>query len=302
MKLTLENNGKITVNSVPGAKYEVEPDGESTYNQSRLLQNRKIFLSYKFKKDDNVWHVTDTLTFRNRIRDGVNEWQDENASKSIPDVFPDSPDDNNVEVIAPYKIQTRKNSTSSTWTTYDAYTLDCLKGFIKGEAEPVTDKYGGWKVGNNAATGFFRVEKIGSRWWLITPEGNLYISKGVTAFSPGNSVRSKSELQKKFGTVAEWAKKEIVNLKDMGFNSVGAWSRDSEILRLKDEEKIPYTVIVSPMGALNGAMKSRGEEKEGRQFQMRLILTRKLLLLIVWKHIFKRLHPLLKSMTLIIYI
>lgn len=186
-----------------------------------------------------------------------------NASKSVPDVFPDSPDDNNVEVIAPYKIQTRKNSTSSTWTTYDAYTLDCLKGFIKGEAEPVTDKYGGWKVGNNAATGFFRVEKIGSRWWLITPEGNLYISKGVTAFSPGNSVRSKSELQKKFGTVAEWAKKEIVNLKDMGFNSVGAWSRDSEILRLKDEEKIPYTVIVSPMGALNGAMKSRGEEKEG---------------------------------------
>lgn len=180
-----------------------------------------------------------------------------NASKNVPDVFPDSPDDNNVEVIAPYKIQTRKNSTSSTWTTYDAYTLDCLKGFIKGEAEPVTDKYGGWKVGNNAATGFFRVEKIGGRWWLITPEGNLYISKGVTAFSPGNSARSKSELQKKFGTVAEWAKKEIVNLKDMGFNSVGAWSRDSEILRLKDEEKIPYTVIVSPMGALNGAMKSR---------------------------------------------
>lgn len=78
MKLTLENNGKITVNSVSGAKYEVEPDGESTYNQSRLLQNRKIFLSYKYKKDGNVWHVTDTLTFRNRIRDGVNEWQDEN--------------------------------------------------------------------------------------------------------------------------------------------------------------------------------------------------------------------------------
>lgn len=78
MKLTLENNGKITVNSVPGAKYEVESDGESTYNQSRLLQNRKIFLSYKYKKDGNVWHVTDTLTFRNRIRDGVNEWQDEN--------------------------------------------------------------------------------------------------------------------------------------------------------------------------------------------------------------------------------
>lgn len=81
MKLTLEENGVITVSSVPGADYVVEPDGESTYNRARLLQNRRIFLKYKFTKDGNVWHATDTLTFRNRIRDGVNEWQDENQEK-----------------------------------------------------------------------------------------------------------------------------------------------------------------------------------------------------------------------------
>ena len=78
MKLTLEKGGNVVVSPVDGAKYTVEPDGESRYNQSRLLQNRKIFLSYKYAKDGNVWHVTDTLSFRNRIRDGVNEWQDEN--------------------------------------------------------------------------------------------------------------------------------------------------------------------------------------------------------------------------------
>lgn len=32
----------------------------------------------KSRKIPTVSYVTDTLTFRNRIRDGVNEWQDEN--------------------------------------------------------------------------------------------------------------------------------------------------------------------------------------------------------------------------------
>ena len=78
MKLTLGEDGTVTIAPVDGATYTVEPDGESSYNRARLLQNRKVFLNYKFTKDGKVWHATDTLTFRNRIRDGVNEWQDEN--------------------------------------------------------------------------------------------------------------------------------------------------------------------------------------------------------------------------------
>ena len=78
MKLTLEKDGKVTVAAAEGAKYAVEPDGESRYNNARLLQNRKIYLKYKFTRDGKVCHATDTLTFRNRVRDGVNEWQDEN--------------------------------------------------------------------------------------------------------------------------------------------------------------------------------------------------------------------------------
>lgn len=78
MKLTLREDGSVTVASVSGADYVVEQDGECGYNKARLLQNRRIYLKYRFVKDGNVWHATDTLTFRNRIRDGVNEWQDEN--------------------------------------------------------------------------------------------------------------------------------------------------------------------------------------------------------------------------------
>ena len=78
MKLTL-NGGAITITSLPGATYQVEPDGQSTYNQAKLLQNRRIYLKYKYQNSAGNWcYANDTLTFRNRIRDGINEWQDEN--------------------------------------------------------------------------------------------------------------------------------------------------------------------------------------------------------------------------------
>jgi len=42
------------------------------------------------------------------------------------------------------------------------------------------DKYGGWKSGPQLkATGFFRVEKYGGKWWLVDPEGRLFWSHGI---------------------------------------------------------------------------------------------------------------------------
>lgn len=79
LKLTLNHEtGTINVES-DNVALEVSNDGECIFNRAKLLQDRKIFLKYKFKNaDGTISHATDTLTFRNRIRDGVNEWQDEN--------------------------------------------------------------------------------------------------------------------------------------------------------------------------------------------------------------------------------
>lgn len=79
MKLVKKGN-KIILSAAEGASFVFEPDGECTYNNAKLLQDRKIFLKYKYTDPENGWtyHCTDTLTFRNRIRDGINEWQDEN--------------------------------------------------------------------------------------------------------------------------------------------------------------------------------------------------------------------------------
>ena len=79
MKLTLNQDGSIIVGAVEGSGVEVKSDGESFFNQAKLLQDRQIFLKYQFvDKEGNSHHATDTLSFRNRIRDGVNEWKDEN--------------------------------------------------------------------------------------------------------------------------------------------------------------------------------------------------------------------------------
>ena len=79
-KLTLSGTN-VTISSMAGSTFVVEPDGTSSYNNAKLLQNRKIMLNYKYvDASGNTCYAQDTLTFRNRIRDGVNEWQDENPS------------------------------------------------------------------------------------------------------------------------------------------------------------------------------------------------------------------------------
>jgi hypothetical protein len=76
--LTL-NGSNVTVSSATGSTFTFLPDGASTFNRPKLLQDRKLYLSYKYvNAAGNTCYAKDTLTFRNRIRDGVNEWQDEN--------------------------------------------------------------------------------------------------------------------------------------------------------------------------------------------------------------------------------
>lgn len=81
MMLTL-NGGDITISSVTGSTFTFSPEGASAFNMAKLLQNRKIFMKYSYTDTGNgyTYHCTDTLTFRNRMRDGVNEWMDENPS------------------------------------------------------------------------------------------------------------------------------------------------------------------------------------------------------------------------------
>ena len=45
------------------------------------------------------------------------------------------------------------------------------------------DRFGGWIGKKFKPTGFFRVEKD-KRWWLVTPEGNAFLSFGINHLYP----------------------------------------------------------------------------------------------------------------------
>jgi len=63
------------------------------------------------------------------------------------------------------------------------------QGLLSATALPAADtasardRFGGWAGKKFGATGFFRVEKD-ERWWLVTPEGNAFLSFGINHLYP----------------------------------------------------------------------------------------------------------------------
>lgn len=50
-------------------------------------------------------------------------------------------------------------------------------------------RFGGWQAGPpQKATGFFRVEKVQGKWWLVDPEGRLFWSHGIDCVRPNTAV------------------------------------------------------------------------------------------------------------------
>jgi hypothetical protein len=145
-----------------------------------------------------------------------------------------------------HQVRARSNANNPNWTTYTAKTVDRLPGF-RISKEPEINSFGSWKINRSKATGFFRVEKRGDRWWIIDPEGCPFIHKGVAVFRPGNSDNQVAALKAKFETNEKWAEQESLMLKQYGFNGAGSWS-DADLLR-QTSSPLVYTIIISPMGA-----------------------------------------------------
>jgi hypothetical protein len=160
-----------------------------------------------------------------------------------------------------HQVKARTNADSPNWNTYTAKTIDRLQGF-QFTKDPALNDYGSWKVKQSAATGYFRVEKKGDRWWIVDPEGYPFIHKALAVFRPGGSDNQKAALTVKYGTQENWVKQESQLLKDYGFNGTGAWSA-VDLIR-ETEKPLVYTVIVSPMGSY----KSNHIRKFGGKYEM----------------------------------
>jgi hypothetical protein len=178
----------------------------------------------------------------------------------------------------------------------------------------VFTKYGGWKDKRFKATGFFRTEYDGRRWWLVDPEGYAYWSAGMDCvrvdteanyeglektltwkpeptdrykgvYSAREAARPKSinylaaNLIEAFGETwyDSWKKIALAELRRLGFNTVANWS-DWQIAR---EAGFPYVRPLS--GGLRKAPTIYRDfpdvfapefEEDARQFGQQLADTR----------------------------
>ncbi|MBK1875229.1 endo-1,4-beta-xylanase [Pelagicoccus mobilis] len=73
-------------------------------------------------------------------------------------------------------------------------------------ASHTLDQYGGWKAKPFEATGFFQTHHDGERWWLVTPEGNAFLSLGLNHYHPNWWTReeNKEHWNSVFGAQSEW--------------------------------------------------------------------------------------------------
>lgn len=83
------------------------------------------------------------------------------------------------------------------------------------------DRYGGWTELGGRKSGFFHTERIGGRWWLVTPDGNVFFSKGVCHVSMAPESDSSPPPP---ADLKGWAQATARQLRGWGLNTVGAWS------------------------------------------------------------------------------
>ena len=86
------------------------------------------------------------------------------------------------------------------------------------------DSYGGLASRRVRGTGFFRAERIDGRWWLIDPDGAVFISRGMNSVTPVRTAGGREALERRFGSEKHWAAAATAELRAAGFNTAGAWS------------------------------------------------------------------------------
>jgi len=174
------------------------------------------------------------------------------------------------------------------WTADDwpgkAKNLEELKGAWTAEDKTLEPgvfhycRYGGYQETHAKATGFFRVEKVDGRWWIIDPDGHYFYSAGVDCVTAASATSPRGRqglfaalppattalggrsgvsfytwnLTRRYGTdwAAPWVDLAVRRMLSWGFNTVGNWSDP----RVANTHRVPYTMTLGvranggPMG------------------------------------------------------
>lgn len=133
--------------------------------------------------------------------------------------------------LAPGSGTGTATSTSTSTSTATTSTTTSSSGTTTSLATNVTppslDSYGGLANVSLpvAATGYFQVKKIGSRWIFIDPDGHPYWMLGVFDVNLNTeSSTGATYVNNKYGSEAAWGLQAVRRLQSWGFNSTSEYS------------------------------------------------------------------------------
>lgn len=130
------------------------------------------------------------------------------------------------------QVDAKQKPSDAAWTPRPTQILTRLEGYVPRGPRPLS-RFGGLAGTGEAGTGFFAARKLSDRWWLLDPDGRLFLGMGIVSVTPGGSPRTRAAFASAFGTTAAWADTTAAQLRSWGFNSTGAWSSGQALSRAK---------------------------------------------------------------------
>ena len=141
---------------------------------------------------------------------------------------------------AEYQTTVKAHGSDGVWIDFPTRLVSSLKGYTEKVYD--VDRYGGVLAGGKQeATGRYYTKKIGDRWWLVDPLGNLCHIRGTSHLKYAYVDTSTLEIEatlRKFGSFEKWAiaaTRWVVE--DLGFNAAHGTSPQVHSV----ENNIPVT-------------------------------------------------------------
>ncbi len=134
------------------------------------------------------------------------------------------------------------------WKNQPTRTLDDVPGMAAAQPDANLSRFGGSLAAGakRRASGFFRVEQLPSgRWWLVDPDGALYVDRAVVSVSMSPTAKAVAALRARFGDEAGWAAQTNAALRGLGCTSTGAWSDHARLGAAP--RRLAYTTMLNFM-------------------------------------------------------
>jgi hypothetical protein len=156
-----------------------------------------------------------------------------------------------------------RNIQYSDWKTFPSHTVEMVQGYTPVRQKDFS-KYGGDLSVKVHATGFFRTQKINSRWMVIDPDGYPFIVTAVNSIRRGKSPNNEKAFAGKFGTTEKWMASTIQALQQSGFNTAGSWSETDMIIQYNKTAERPFA-YTTQLNLLSGYAREAIRKDSGRK-------------------------------------